>query len=65
MLVIAYHPIARREPYREIGADSLDRSPPAATANRLLQRLRQLGDNMTVASASEQAASAQMSSSAT
>jgi len=43
MLVIAYHLIARREPYRELGADYFDRQQPAATANRLVRRLRQLG----------------------
>ena len=40
LLVIAYHVIARREPYRELGADSFDRQQPTATANRLVRRLR-------------------------
>jgi len=43
LLLIVYHVIARREPYRELGADYLDRQRPAATADRLLLRLRQLG----------------------
>ncbi len=43
LLVIAYHLIARREPYRELGADYFDRQRPAATAQRLVQRLRKLG----------------------
>ncbi len=43
LLLIVYHVIARREPYRELGADYLDRQRPAATADRLLRRLRRLG----------------------
>jgi transposase len=43
LLVIAYHLIARREPYRELGADYFDRQRPAAAARRLVQRLRKLG----------------------
>lgn len=43
LLIIVYQVIARREPYRELGADYLDRQQPAATADRLLRRLRQLG----------------------
>ena len=43
LLVIAYHVIARREPYRELGADSFDRQQPVATAKRLVRRLRKLG----------------------
>lgn len=43
LLIIVYHVIARREPYRELGADYLDCQRPAATADRLLLRLRQLG----------------------
>ncbi len=54
MLVIAYHLIARREPYRELGADSFDRQQPAATANRLMRRLRQLGYDVTLTAASDQ-----------
>jgi len=40
--------IARREPYRGLGADYLDRQRPAATADHLLRRLRQLGVEMKV-----------------
>ena len=43
----AYHVIARREPYRELGADYLERRRPA-TVDRLVQRLRQLGVAVTV-----------------
>jgi transposase len=55
-LIIAYHVIAQREPYRELGADYLDRQQPAALADRLLRRLRQLGVEVQVlASASADA----------
>ncbi len=53
MLVIAYHRIARREPYRERGADSCDRQQPAATANRLVRRRRQLGDDVALTTTPE------------
>jgi len=43
LLIIVYQVIASREPYRELGADYLDRQRPAATADHLLRRLRQLG----------------------
>ena len=43
LLIIAYHVIAHRVPYRELGADYLDHRQPAATADQLLRRLRQLG----------------------
>ena len=43
LLVIAYHIIARREPYHELGADDVDRQQPLATAHRLIKRLRGLG----------------------
>ena len=48
LLIIAYHVIARREPYHELGADYLERRRPAAVVDRLLQRLRQLGVDVTV-----------------
>jgi hypothetical protein len=35
-------------PYRELGADYLDRQQPAALADRLLRRLRQLGVELQV-----------------
>ena len=43
LLIIVYQVIARREPYRELGADDPDHQRPAATADHLLRRLRQLG----------------------
>jgi len=48
LLVIAYHVIARREPYHELGADYLERRQPVAIVDRLVQRLRQLGVDVTV-----------------
>ena len=48
LLIIAYHVIARREPYRELGADYLERRQPVAIVDRLVQRLRQLGVDVTV-----------------
>jgi transposase len=43
ILVIAYHLIQRKEPYRELGADYFDKRRPEATAKRLLMRLQKLG----------------------
>ena len=48
LVIIAYHVIAQREPYRGLGADDLDRQQPAALADRLLRRLRQLGVELQV-----------------
>ena len=48
LLIIAYHVIAQRKPYRELGADYLDRRQPAALADRLLRRLRRLGVELQV-----------------
>jgi transposase len=48
LLTIVYHVIARREPYRELGADYFDRQKPAATANRLVRRLQRLGFAVTI-----------------
>ncbi len=43
ILVIAYHLIQRKEPYRELGGDYFYRLRPEATAKRLVKRLQQLG----------------------
>ncbi len=43
LLIIAYHVIARREPYRELGADYLEHRRPSRTVDRLVQQLRDLG----------------------
>ena len=48
ILVIAYHLILRKEPYRELGADYFDRLKPQATANRLARRLEKLGYRVTM-----------------
>ena len=48
LLIIAYHVIARREPYRELGADYLERRTAPATVDRLVHKLRQLGVEVTV-----------------
>jgi transposase len=43
ILVIAYHLIQRKEPYRELGGNYFDKRRPEVTANRLVKRLEQLG----------------------
>lgn len=47
ILVVAYHLIQRKEPYKELGADYFDRRKPEATAKRLIGRLAQLGYTVT------------------
>jgi transposase len=48
LLLIAYQIIVRREPYRELGADYLERRQPSRTVDRLVQQLRDLGVEVTV-----------------
>lgn len=43
ILVMAYHMIKRKEPYRDLGGDYFDQRRPEATAKRLVRRLEQLG----------------------
>lgn len=43
LLVIGYHLILRKEPYRELGGDYFDKRRPEATAKRLIKRLEALG----------------------
>jgi transposase len=43
IVVIAYHLIQRKEPYRELGGDYFDKQRPEATATRLVKRLERLG----------------------
>jgi len=43
ILVIAYHVIQRKEPYRELGGNYFDKLHPEATAKRLVKRLERLG----------------------
>jgi transposase len=51
ILVIAYHLIARKEPYRELGGDYFDKRNPEVTAKGLLKRLAQLGYQVSVGQA--------------
>jgi len=43
ILVISYHMIQRKEPYRELGGNYFDQRKPEATARRLVNRLERLG----------------------
>jgi len=43
ILVIAYHLIQCKEPYRDLGADYFDKRRPEALANHLVKRLEGLG----------------------
>ena len=43
ILVIAYHLIERKEPYKELGGDYFDKRNVEATAKRLTKRLERLG----------------------
>jgi transposase len=51
ILVIAYHLIQRKEPYRELGGNYFDNRRPEATANRLVKRLEHLGYSVSLQSA--------------
>ena len=50
---IAYHIIARREPYHELGEDYLHRLDPEARAKRLVHQLGHLGFDVILRSAGE------------
>jgi transposase len=43
ILVIAYHLIQRKEPYRELGGNYFDQHNPEAVSKRLVKRLEKLG----------------------
>jgi transposase len=43
ILVIAYHVIERREPYKDLGSNYFDERQKVSTANRLTRRLEKLG----------------------
>ena len=43
LLVIAYHVLSRREPYRELGGNYFDERKRQSVANRLIHRLDRLG----------------------
>lgn len=49
ILVIAYHVILRKEPYRELGGDYFERRKPEATAKRLARQIERLGFHVTLA----------------
>jgi transposase len=49
ILVIAYHVILRKEPYRELGADYFEKRRPEATARRLAKQIERLGFEVTLA----------------
>ena len=48
ILVIAYHLIQKKEPYKELGGNYFDQRRPEATANRLVKRLEKLGYAVTL-----------------
>lgn len=48
ILVISYHVLSRREPYREIGGNYFDERAQAAVQRRLVARLEKLGLKVTV-----------------
>jgi transposase len=48
ILVMAYHMILRRDPYRDAGADFFDRLQLEDTARRLVKRLESLGYHITI-----------------
>jgi len=51
LLLIAYQVIVRREPYRELGPDYLERRRSSGTVDRLVQQLRELGVEVTLTAA--------------
>jgi transposase len=48
ILVMAYHMLQRKEPYRELGGNYFDQRRPAVTADRLVKRLEKLGYEVTL-----------------
>lgn len=48
ILVMAYHMIQRKEPYKELGGNYFDQRNPGVTAQRLLNRLEKLGYQVSV-----------------
>jgi hypothetical protein len=49
ILVIVYHVLSRREPYRDLGADYLDQLDPTRVTRRLVERLQRMGLTVTIA----------------
>jgi transposase len=56
ILVICYHLIARNETYKELGGNYFDQRKPEATVRHLVNRLQQLGYNVTLDPQEAQAA---------
>jgi transposase len=50
ILVIAYHVIQRREPYRELGANYFDQQCSETTTKKLVKRLERMGYQVTLQS---------------
>ena len=48
ILIIAYHLMIRKEPYRELGGDYFDKIHPEKAAKRLIKRLEQLGFQVSI-----------------
>ena len=48
IIVIAYSILTTKQPYQELGGDYFDKLKPARTAQRLIQRLCNLGLTVTV-----------------
>jgi transposase len=53
ILVIVYHGLKTRQPYRELGADYLDRTKADQLKRYFVQRLERLGLQVTVQSREE------------
>jgi transposase len=49
ILVIVYHVLTRKEPYRELGGDYFERRNPEARAKRLARQIEKLGYTVTLA----------------
>jgi transposase len=52
LLVIIYHVLRRKEPYRDLGANYFDERDRQSVQRRLVQRLERLGYNVTLQAAS-------------
>jgi transposase len=50
ILIMAYHMIERKEPYRELGGNYFDQQRPEVTAQRLVKRLEKLGFQVAIQS---------------
>lgn len=48
ILIIAYHIIKKREPYKELGADYFDQRKKDVVVNNAIKRLKDLGYKVTV-----------------